>query len=62
MRKILGRFASFGAMVLCVLVGIPVSAFAGDAVTGLVAGIGAGAVTTEGLRAGIDPVTSGSRR
>jgi hypothetical protein len=40
------------AMVLCVLVGIPVSAFAGDAVTGLVAGIGAGGVVA--LRADLD--------
>ena len=29
-------------MGLCLLVGIPVSAFAGDAVTGIVAGVGAG--------------------
>jgi hypothetical protein len=32
------------AMGLCVLVGIPVSAVAGDAVTGIVAGVGAGGI------------------
>jgi hypothetical protein len=32
------------AMGLCLLVGIPVSAVAGDAVTGLVAGVGAGGI------------------
>ena len=32
------------AMGLCLLVGIPVSALAGDAVTGIVAGVGAGGV------------------
>ena len=34
------------AMGLSLLVGIPVSALAGDAVTGLVAGVGAGAIVT----------------
>ncbi len=32
------------AMGLCLLVGIPVSAVAGDAVTGIVAGVGAGGI------------------
>jgi hypothetical protein len=40
------------AMVLCLLVGIPVSAVAADAVTGLVAGVGAGGVVA--LRADLD--------
>jgi hypothetical protein len=34
--------AAFKAMGMCLLIGIPVSAFAGDAVTGIVAGVGAG--------------------
>lgn len=40
------------AMVLCLLVGVPVSAVAADAVTGIVAGIGAGGVVA--LRADLD--------
>ena len=40
------------AMALALLVGIPVSALAGDAVTGLVAGVGAGGVSA--LRADAD--------
>ncbi len=40
------------AMVLAVLVGIPVSALAGDAVTGLVAGIGAGGIAA--IRSDLD--------
>jgi hypothetical protein len=36
--------AALRAMGLCVLVGIPVSALAADAVTGIVAGVGAGGV------------------
>ena len=36
--------AAVKAMGLCLLVGIPVSALAGDAVTGIVAGVGAGGV------------------
>jgi hypothetical protein len=40
------------AMVLCLVVGIPVSALAGDAVTGLVGGIGAGGIAA--LRADLD--------
>jgi hypothetical protein len=40
------------AMALCLLVGIPVSAIAADAVTGIVAGVGAGGIAA--LRA--DPV------
>jgi hypothetical protein len=43
-----GRLGAPGAvvraMVLSVLVGVPVSALAGDAVTGIVAGVGAGAI------------------
>jgi hypothetical protein len=34
--------AAVKAMGMCLLIGIPVSAFAGDAVTGIVAGVGAG--------------------
>ena len=41
------------AMGLCLLVGIPVSALAGDAVTGIVAGVGAGGIVA--LRADADP-------
>ena len=40
------------AMVLAILVGIPVSALAGDAVTGLVAGVGAGGIVA--LRADLE--------
>jgi hypothetical protein len=40
------------AMTLCLLVGIPVSALAPDAVTGLVAGVGAGGIVA--LRADLD--------
>ena len=40
------------AMGLCLLIGIPVSAIAGDAVTGLVAGVGAGGIVA--LRADVD--------
>jgi hypothetical protein len=36
--------ASVKAMVLALLIGLPVSAFAGDAVTGFVAGVGAGGI------------------
>ena len=36
--------AAVKAMGMCLLIGIPVSAFAGDAVTGIVAGVGAGGV------------------
>lgn len=36
--------AAFKAMAMCLLVGIPVSALAADAVSGIVAGIGAGGV------------------
>jgi hypothetical protein len=39
------------AMGLCLLVGIPVSAFAADAVTGIVAGVGAGGIAA--LRADV---------
>jgi hypothetical protein len=44
--------AAVKAMVLCLLIGIPVSALAADAVTGLVAGVGAGGVVA--LRADLD--------
>ncbi len=40
------------AMGLCLLVGIPVSAIAADAVTGIVAGVGAGGIAA--LRADVD--------
>jgi hypothetical protein len=36
--------AALKAMGMCLLIGIPVSGFAGDAVTGIVAGVGAGGV------------------
>ena len=38
------RRAAASAMGLCLLVGIPVSALAGDAVSGIVAGVGAGGI------------------
>ena len=46
------RGATLRAMILCLVVGIPVSAIAADAVTGFVAGIGAGGIAA--MRSDLD--------